>query len=248
MKVLYERPKCLRDVNTHYCAGCGHGIIHRMLAEVVDELGIREKLIGIAPVGCSVLTYDYLDFDIVECAHGRAPAVATGLKRSRPDCIVYSYQGDGDLASIGTAEIIHCANRGENISVFFVNNGIYAMTQGQMAPTTVVGQWSTTSPRGRDPANEGYPLQVCELLATLRAPAYLERVALSTPARVRRARKAILKAFQTQIDGRGFSLVEFLSPCPTYWRMTPQEAVQRIEEDLLPIFPLGTFRDWEEPS
>ena len=246
MKVLYERPKSLREVHTHYCAGCGHGIVHRMIAEVVGELGIREKVIGIAPVGCAVLAYDYLDFDMIECAHGRAPAVATGLKRSRPDCIVYSYQGDGDLASIGTAEIVHCANRGENISVFFVNNGVYGMTQGQMAPTTLIGQRTTTTPRGRDAGTEGYPLQVCELLSSLKAPVYIERVALSNPARVRRARKAILKAFQAQIDGRGFSLVELLSPCPTYWRLTPLQSVQRIEEELIPVFPLGVFRDWEE--
>ncbi|HUU69699.1 MAG TPA: thiamine pyrophosphate-dependent enzyme, partial [Planctomycetota bacterium] len=214
VEVVYHKPDSQRRVRTHYCAGCGHGIVHRIICEVVDEFGVREKTVAVAPVGCAVLAYDYFDFDVCEAPHGRTPAVATGIKRALPDRFVFSYQGDGDLAAIGTAEIIHAANRGENICVFFVNNAVYGMTQGQMAPTSLVGQRTATTPRGRDPKNEGYPIRMCELIATLQAPAYVERVTVSSPANIRKAKKAIRKAFQTQLDGKGFSFIEILSPCP----------------------------------
>jgi len=246
-KKTFNRPQVLRDRITHYCAGCGHGIAHRLIAEVIDELGIRERTIGMAPVGCAVLAYNYLRIDMAEAAHGRTPAVATGIKRVQPDKIVYSYQGDGDLAAIGTAEIIHTANRGENLSVFFINNAVYGMTQGQMAPTTLMGMKSTTTPHGRSIA-EGAPIRVCELLATLFAPAYIERVSLSSPANVRTARAAIRKAFVTQIEGKGFSFVECLSACPTYWRLPPAESLQFIDNEMVKTFPLGVFRDWEKEA
>ena len=244
-----ERPHALYDRITHYCAGCGHGIAHRLIAEVMDELDIRERTIGLAPVGCAVLAYNYLRIDMAEAAHGRTPAVATGIKRVHPDKIVFSYQGDGDLAAIGTAEIIHAANRGENISVFFINNAVYGMTQGQMAPTTLMGMKSTTTPHGRSTA-EGAPIRVCELLATLHAPAYIERVALNSPGNIRRARAAIRKAFLTQIQGKRFSLVECLSACPTYWRLPPAQSMEFIEKEMVKAFPLGVYRDWakEEPQ
>lgn len=242
-KALYQRPESLQDVRTHYCAGCGHGIAHRLVAEILDELGIRGKTIGMAPVGCAVLLYDYLKIDVAECAHGRAPAVATGIKRILPDTVVFSYQGDGDLAAIGTAETIHAANRGENITFIFINNAIYGMTQGQMAPTTLVGQRTATCPRGRDPANEGYPIRVCELLDALEGPTYLERVTVTSPANVRKAKKAIKKAFQYQLDGKGFSLVEVLSPCPTCWRLDPLAAIEFIDKEMTKVFPLGLVRD-----
>ena len=240
----YSRPRTLIDKSTHYCAGCGHGIAHRLLAEVIDERGIRERTIGIAPVGCAVIAYDYLDIDMSEAAHGRTPAVATGIKRAEPDKIVFTYQGDGDLAAIGTAEVIHAANRGENITVIFVNNTVYGMTSGQMAPTTLVGQRTTTTPRGRDRANEGGPIRVCELLATLDGSAYLARCALSSPRHVRQAKKAIHRAFETQEQEKGFSLVELLSACPTYWRLDPLAALKRIEEEMIEVFPLGVVKDW----
>ncbi|MBM4081234.1 MAG: 2-oxoglutarate oxidoreductase [Planctomycetes bacterium] len=239
----YTRPRSLLPVVTHYCPGCGHGIVHRLLAEVIDELGIRGRTIGLAPIGCAVMAYNYLDVDMSEAAHGRTPAVATGIKRVHPDKIVFSYQGDGDLAAIGTAEIVHAANRGENFTVIFVNNAVYGMTNGQMAPTTLVGQKTATSPRGRNPQNEGGPIRVCELLATLDGSKYLERVSVTSPRNVRQARRAIRKAFQVQMAGRGFSLIEILSPCPSYWRLSPHEALKFIDEEMTRAFPLGVVKD-----
>ena len=243
MNKIFQRPKSLRDVITHYCAGCGHGIVHRLVAEAVDELGIRERVIAVAPVGCAVLAYDYWDFDVTEAAHGRCPAVATGIKRIRPENIVFTYQGDGDLAAIGTSEIIHAVNRGENISVIFVNNGVYGMTGGQMAPTTIMGQKTTTSPAGRGANAEGFPIKICELLAALDGAAYLERVAVSTVADIQKASCAIKKAFQCQIDCKGFSLVEVLSMCPTDWKLTPRQSVEFVNDQLKKTFPLGVYKD-----
>ena len=248
MKSVFKRPASLKDAPFHYCAGCQHGVVHRLIAEVVDELGIREKTIGIAPVGCAVLAYDYFDFDMLEVAHGRPPAAATGLKRSRPDSIVFSYQGDGDLASIGMAEIIHAANRGENFSVIFVNNAVYGMTGGQMAPTTLVGQKTQTTPQGRDPMQDGYPIRICELLATLEAPAYLARVAVCSPKHIKDAKQALRQSFTIQLKAGGFSLVEVLASCPVNWSMSPQEANRWVEEALIPYFPLGVFRDASKPA
>ncbi len=242
----YHRPKTLFDMPNHFCAGCGHGTVHRIIAEIVEEQNLRSRIIGMAPVGCAVLSYFYFDFDCCEAAHGRTPAVATGIKRALPDHIVYSYQGDGDLAAIGTAEIIHTANRGENISVIFVNNSVYGMTQGQMAPTTLVGQKTSTTPKGRDAKTEGHPIHVCEMLATLHNAVYLARTTLTTPAEVRETKKAIERAFLTQEKKKGFSLVEVLSPCPTYWRKTPSGAMQHIRDVITEEFPIGVFRDWEE--
>jgi 2-oxoglutarate ferredoxin oxidoreductase subunit beta len=239
---LYRRPEALTDAETHYCPGCGHGLAHRLIAEVVDELGIRERTIGIAPVGCAVLAYFYLKFDVTEAAHGRGAAVATGIKRVLPDRVVFSYQGDGDLAAIGLAETIHAANRGENITVIFVNNAVYGMTGGQMAPTTLVGQKTVTSPDGRDAAGAGTPLRMCELLNCLDQPYHIERVALDGPAGVRRARRALLTVFKAQIEGRGYSFVEMLSPCPTYQRCTPVESLKFVREQMTPAFPTGVFR------
>ncbi len=228
---------------THYCPGCGHGVVHKLLARAIDELGIQNRTILISPVGCSVFAYYYFDAGNIQAAHGRAPAVATGVKRAHPDSIVISYQGDGDLAAIGTAEIIHAANRGENITVLFVNNAIYGMTGGQMAPTTLVGQKTTTTPFGRSVGNEGFPLRVCELLAALEAPVYLERVALGDNKTIMRAARAIRRAVQNQVEGRGFSLVEILSPCPTIWHFEPVEAQRWVREKMIPVFPLGVYRD-----
>jgi 2-oxoglutarate ferredoxin oxidoreductase subunit beta len=239
----YTRPEALADVPTHYCAGCGHGIVHRLVAEVIDEMGLRERTVAVAPVGCAVLAYDYWRVDVTEAPHGRTPAVATGIKRVQPDKLVFSYQGDGDLAAIGTAEIIHAANRGENITVLFVNNTVYGMTGGQMAPTTMLRQKTQTTPLGRDPKVHGHPIRVCELLAVLDGSTYLERVPLSSPANVRRAKRAIRKAFDTQMAGLGFSLIEFLSPCPTYWRMEPVDALKHIDEVLVKVFPVGVIKD-----
>ena len=244
----YHKPKVLKDVHTHYCPGCGHGIVHRLLAEIIDEQDLRGGIIGMAPVGCAVLLYNYLDIDACEAAHGRTPAVATGIKRVHPDKLVFSYQGDGDLAAIGTAEIIHAANRAENISVIFINNAVYGMTQGQMAPTTLVGQKTTTTPFGRKIEMEGSPIRVCELLATLTGAAYLERVTLTTPAKVRAAKRAIEHAFETQRQKKGFSLVEVLSPCPTYWHMMPSTAMKHIDEEMTKTFPLGVFKDWTDQA
>ncbi len=238
----YERKGELQH-QTHYCPGCGHGVAHKLIAEAIEQLGLQERTIFVSPVGCSVFAYYYFNTGNVQAAHGRAPAVATGLKRACPDTIVISYQGDGDLAAIGTAEIIHAANRGEKIAVFFINNAIYGMTGGQMAPTTMVGQTSTTSPWGRRPSNEGFPLHVSELLATLEAPVYIERVALSDNKNIMRARKAIRKALELQRDNAGFSLVEILSPCPTIWKQDPVEARKFVAEKMIPVFPLGVLRD-----
>ena len=239
---LYERKSELKH-QTHYCPGCGHGVAHKLIAEALQELGLQDKTIFVSPVGCSVFAYYYFDVGNVQVAHGRAPACATAIKRSCPEKIVVSYQGDGDLAAIGTAEIVHAANRGEKITVFFVNNGIYGMTGGQMAPTTLVGQKSTTSPWGRRPSNEGFPLHMAELLATLEAPAYIERVALSDNKNIMKARRAIRKALEIQRDGAGFSFVEILSPCPTIWGKDPVEARRWVLEKMMPAFPLNVFRD-----
>ncbi len=228
---------------THYCPGCGHGVLHKLLAEAVGDLGIQDRSILVNPVGCSVFAYYYLDVGNVQASHGRAPAVATGIKRVRPDSIVICYQGDGDLAAIGGNEILHAANRGENITVFFVNNGIYGMTGGQMAPTTPLGARTSTTPRGRLGRTDGYPLRMCELLATLEAPAYIERVALTDPKFHMRARKAVRRALQTQIDGLGFSFVEVLTACPTGWKMNPPDAIHWVEKNMFPIFPPGLYRE-----
>ena len=243
MKTIFERTPTLKDCTTHYCPGCGHGIAHRLVAEVIDELGIRDRTIGIAPVGCAVLAYDYLDVDMVEVAHGRPPAVATGMKRTNPDKIIFSYQGDGDLASIGAAEILHAGHRGEQITVVFINNAVYGMTGGQMAPTTMLDQVTATTPEGRHGAEQGYPLQVSELLATLPGTIYIERCSLHDPAHVRRSKKALMHAFELQVDGAaGMSLVEILSPCPTYWRMSPVKAMEWIENEMTKAFPLGRLK------
>ncbi|HHW98563.1 MAG TPA: 2-oxoglutarate oxidoreductase [Firmicutes bacterium] len=243
MAKVFERPKALADVVTHYCPGCTHGIIHRLVAEAIDDLGILDRTVGVAPVGCAVLAYNYFECDMQEAAHGRAPAVCTGIKRVRPDMIVFSYQGDGDLASIGAAEIVHAAARGENITVIFVNNGIYGMTGGQMAPTTLVGHKTTTSPYGRDAKLQGHPIRISEMLATLEGPAYIERVSVHTPQLVNKAKQAIKKAFTNQVEGKGFSLVEVLSTCPTNWGMTPSEALKRVANEMVPYYPLGVFKD-----
>ncbi|MBN1456844.1 MAG: 2-oxoglutarate oxidoreductase [Sedimentisphaerales bacterium] len=239
----FKKPESLYDRNTHYCPGCGHGIVHRIIGEVIDELGIREETIGTAPVGCAVLLYDYFNFDVIECAHGRPPAVATAMKRIHPDKIVFTYQGDGDLAAIGTAEMIHAANRGENFTTIFVNNAIYGMTGGQMAPTTLVGQRTTTTQKGRDLIKQGPPLKVCELLSSLDGVAYLERVAVSTAKDSMKAKKAIKKAFQNQIDGKGYSLVEVLSMCPTDWKLSPAQAVGFVNDEMKKVFKPGVYKD-----
>jgi len=241
--VVFERPHALIDVPTHYCPGCTHGIVHRLVAEAIDELGIEGKTIGIAPVGCSVMAYDYFNCDMIEAAHGRAPAVATGVKRSDPDNIVFTYQGDGDLASIGMAETVHAATRNENITIIFINNAIYGMTGGQMAPTSLPGQITQTSPYGRDPKLCGYPVKVVEMLSQLEGPEYLERVTVNSVAHVRQAKKAILKAFQNQVEGKGFSLIEVLSACPTNWGLSPKEALEWIDEKMIPYYPLGVYKD-----
>jgi 2-oxoglutarate ferredoxin oxidoreductase subunit beta len=237
------RPKTLLENRTHFCPGCGHGVVHRLIAEVIEEWGIRGEVIGMAPVGCAVLAYQYLDIDMCEAAHGRTPEVAAGIKRARPDRLVFSYQGDGDLAAIGTNEIIHVANRGEPISVIFVNNAVYGMTGGQMAPTTVPGQKTTTTPKGRSVTSEGYPLRVSELLATLEKPAYIERTMIGAPKDIRRTKNAIKKSFRVQRDLKAFSLVEILSPCPTYWRVRPPKAVEYLEKWMVQIFPPGVIKD-----
>jgi 2-oxoisovalerate ferredoxin oxidoreductase beta subunit len=238
----YERKADLKD-QTHYCPGCGHGITHKLMAEAIDELGIQDRVILVSPVGCSVFLYYYFDVGNVQVAHGRASAVATALKRARPEAIVISYQGDGDLAAIGSAEILHSANRGENITVLFVNNGIYGMTGGQMAPTTPVGAKTTTTPRGRNVWNDGYPLHISEVLSSLEGPSFIERVALGNPKQILQAKKAIRKALEAQIKGLGFSLVEVLSPCPTIWKMDPVEAQRYVREEMTRIYPLGAKRD-----
>ena len=243
MAVVFERPKALIDVPMHYCPGCTHGIIHRLVAEALDELGVQDRAIGVAPVGCAVFAYDYFNCDMYEAAHGRAPAVATGCKRVYPDAVVFTYQGDGDLASIGAAEIVHAAARGENITVIFVNNAIYGMTGGQMAPTTLVGQKTTTSPLGRDVKVNGNPLRVSEMLATLDGPALIERVSVHDVKHVLAAGKAIKKAFQCQMEGKGFSMIEVLSTCPTNWGLTPVEALKWLEANMIPQYPLGVYKE-----
>jgi len=243
VKKLFSRPGSLTAKGNLYCPGCGHGIVHRLIAEVIDELGIRERTIGVAPVGCAVFAYDYWNFDVTEAAHGRPPAVATGIKRVLPDRVVFTYQGDGDLAAIGTAETVHAANRGENITIVFVNNGVYGMTGGQMAPTTLIAQKTATTPLGRDPKIAGYPIKISEALGQLEGSFYIERVAVNSPKNTVKAKKAIKKAFQTQIDNKGFSLVEVLSMCPTGWEVNPIEALKWVEEKMVPTFPLGVIRD-----
>lgn len=246
MKKLFKKPDALTDAPMHYCPGCGHGIVHRLLAEAIDEFGLREKTVGIAPVGCAVFAYNYFNVDMIEAPHGRAPAVATGLKRVLPDNFIFSYQGDGDLAAIGTAETVHAANRGENITVIFINNAIYGMTGGQMAPTTVLNQKTTTTPYGRQSVLHGFPVKVCELLSSIEGVAFLERVTITSPAGVLKAKKAINRAVETQIEKKGFSLVEVLSQCPTNWKMKPVEALEWIDREMTKTFPLGNFKDWEK--
>ncbi|MBR5528307.1 MAG: 2-oxoglutarate oxidoreductase [Clostridia bacterium] len=243
MTTVFSKPEALTDAPLHYCPGCTHGIIHRLVAEAIDELGVRGRTIGVASVGCSVFTYNYFNCDMVQAAHGRAPAVATGVKRSDSNNIVFTYQGDGDLAAIGTAETVHSAARGENITVIFVNNAIYGMTGGQMAPTTLPGQVTQTSPYGRDVNTVGFPVKVCEMLSKVDGATYLERVAVNNVKNVRAAKAAIKKAFQNQIEGKGFSLVEVLSTCPTNWGMTPDKALTWLEENMLPYYPLGVYKD-----
>ncbi len=244
-KTVFERPKALTDVPLHYCPGCTHGIIHRLVAETIDELEILDNTVGIAPVGCSVFAYNYFNCDMIEAAHGRAPAVATGVKRTHPDNIVFTYQGDGDLAAIGTAETVHSATRGENITVIFINNCIYGMTGGQMAPTTIPGQVTTTTPYGRFRSIQGNPIRVCEMLSTLDGVALAARVSVDTPANINNAKKMIKKAFQNQIDRKGFSIVEVLSTCPTNWGLSPSDALQWLRDNMIPYYPLGTYKDGE---
>lgn len=240
---LKSKPNSLRDVQMHYCPGCGHGIVHRLICEVIDELGVREKTVGIAPVGCAVIAYDYWDFDVTEAAHGRVPAVATGIKRSRPDLFVFGYQGDGDIAAIGTAEIIHAASRGENISIIFVNNTVYGMTNGQMAPTTLIGQKTMTTPLGRDIKRDGFPLKLSNLLSQLEGVRYIERTSVHNPKEILKTKKAIQKSFMTQLENKGFSLVEVLSMCPVCWDMSPRDSLSHVEKNMLPYFPLGVLCD-----
>ena len=241
--VVFDKPKSLADVPLHYCPGCTHGIIHRLVAEAIDNLGVEGSTIGVAPVGCAVMAYDYFTCDMVEAAHGRAPAVATGLKRAMPENVIFTYQGDGDLASIGMAETVHAATRNENITVIFVNNAIYGMTGGQMAPTSLPGQVTQTSPYGRDVNTVGYPIRVCEMLATLDGPELIQRVAVNNVKNVNTAKKAIEKAFRNQIEGKGFSLIEVVSSCPTNWGMTPVKALEWVEEKMIPYYPLGVYKD-----
>ncbi|MBI9087108.1 MAG: 2-oxoglutarate oxidoreductase [Desulfobacterales bacterium] len=242
MGKTFAKPEAMTDQPTHYCPGCTHGIIHRLVAEVIDELGIRKNTVGIAPVGCAVLAYNYFDCDFQEAAHGRAPAMATGIKRVRPDLVVFTYQGDGDLASIGMGEIVHAANRGEKFTTIFVNNAVYGMTGGQMAPTTMPGQRTSTSPFGRNVEEVGMPIKVAELLGALQTPAYISRQTVIAPKYVGRAKKAIKKAFTYQLEGRCFSFVEVVSTCPTNWGMTPLEAFRWTEETMLPYYPLGDVK------
>lgn len=243
MAVVFKKTSMLTDVPFHYCPGCTHGIIHRLVAESLEELGVGEKAIGVAPVGCAVFAYNYFNCDMHEAAHGRAPAVATGIKRARPEDVVFTYQGDGDLASIGTAEIVHAATRGEKFTTIFVNNAIYGMTGGQMAPTTLPGQVTTTSPYGRDTNHCGYPVRVSEMLATLKGSYYIERVSVNNVKNVIAAKKAIKKAFEYQLEGKGFCLVEVLSTCPTNWGLTPIEALKWLDENMIPYYPLGVYKD-----
>lgn len=243
MAKVFEKPHALSDVTLHYCPGCTHGIIHRLVAEAIDELGIEGKTIGVAPVGCSVFAYNYFECDMQQASHGRAPAVATGIKRANPDNVVFTYQGDGDLAAIGTAETVHAATRGENITVIFVNNAIYGMTGGQMAPTSLVGQVTQTTPYGRKTETQGYPIKVCEMLSTLDGTAYAERVSVDDIKNIKKAKAAIKKAFEYQIDKKGFSIVEVLSTCPTNWGLSPKESIAWLRENMMPVYPLGVYKD-----
>lgn len=246
MTMVFEKTKGLTDTETHYCPGCTHGIVHRLVGEALEELGVLDNAIGVAPVGCAVLAYNYFNCDMQEAAHGRAPAVATGIKRTRPENFVFSYQGDGDLASIGTAEVVHAAHRGEKISTIFINNAIYGMTGGQMAPTTLIGQKATTAPLGRTEAHSGKPIKMSELLATIDGAKFVERVTVTTPAHVRKAKKAIKECFKLQIEGKGFGIVEVLSTCPTNWGYTPEESLRWLEKNMIPYYPLGNFRTPKE--
>lgn len=248
MKQVFKRPKSLKDVPFHFCPGCHHGVIHRLVAECIDAYDLQEKTICAASVGCSVFMYDYFDVDVCESPHGRAAAVATGIKRARPENFVFTYQGDGDLGALGIAEGIHAANRGEDITVIFVNNTVYGMTGGQMAPTTMLGQTTTTSPYGRDFKREGYPIRMAELMSMVEGTAYSARVAVNTPKNLLQAKKALKKAFEVQIRKQGFSLVEFLSSCPTNWKLSSEKANQRIQDELIPYFPLGVFKEKKEKT
>ncbi len=243
MNKVYSRPALLKRKAFHHCAGCGHSVIHRLVAEVIDEMGIKEKTVGVAPCGCSVFAYDYIDVDFAESAHGRGAAVATGLKRAYPEAIVLNYQGDGDLAAIGTAETVHAANRGERLTTIFVNNAVYGMTGGQMAPTTLLGQTTTTSPFGRDAKLEGHPLKISEMLALLDGVVYIERTAVTSPAGIRKTKKAIEKAFRIQMDDLGYAMVEILSPCPVNWKMGVLESWQWVDKEMVKVFPLGILKD-----
>lgn len=248
MAVVFSKPHALADVPFHYCPGCTHGIVHRLVAEVIDELGIEGNAVGVASVGCSVMSYDYFNCDMVQAPHGRAPAVATGLKRARPENVIFTYQGDGDLAAIGTAETVHAATRGENITVIFINNAIYGMTGGQMAPTSLPGQITQTTPYGRDVKVAGYPIRVCEMLSTLDGVALAQRVTVDCVKNVMIAKKAIKKAFENQIAGRGYSIVEVVSTCPTNWGLSPKEALDWLRENMLPYYPLGVYKDVTEEA
>lgn len=241
--LVYAKPKLITDNVMHYCPGCSHGTVHKLIAEVIEEMGLAEKTVGISPVGCSVFAYNYIDIDWIEAAHGRALAVATAVKRLYPQNMVFTYQGDGDLSAIGTAESIHAAARGENVVAVYINNAIYGMTGGQMAPTTLVGMKASTAPHGRDPKEHGYPMHMCEILNQLTAPAYLVRTSCNTPANVNKTKQAIHKAFQNQLDGKGFSMVEIVTSCPTNWGLDPMKSLEYIEEKMLPEFPLGVVRD-----
>jgi len=243
LKKVFERPKSLKPAVFHYCPGCGHSIIHRLVAEVIDELGIQDRCIGVPPAGCAVLAYNYFDVDMGEAPHGRATAVATGIKRVLPDRVVFTYQGDGDIAAIGTAESVHAANRGERITAIFVNNAVYGMTGGQMAPTTITGQSTTTSPGGRTPLRDGYPVDLSQMLETAAGAAYIERCAVTNPKNINHTKKAIRKAFQVQLDDLGFSMVEILSPCPTNWKMSSVDASKWVDEEMTKFFPLKVIRD-----
>jgi len=248
MNKIFEKTKGLTEVPMRYCPGCGHGVVHRLVGECIEELGMIEKALAVAPVGCSVFADEYFNCDGIQGPHGRGPAIATGMKRVKPECLVFSYQGDGDLASIGMAETIHAANRSENITIIFINNGIYGMTGGQMAPTTLLGMKSTTSPAGRTVDANGYPFKMCELLATLDGVVYLERCAVNTPANVIKAKKAIKKAFTLQIEKRGFTMVEIISQCPTDWGVTPLQAIEFVKNSMIPFFPLGVYKAPEKTA
>jgi 2-oxoglutarate ferredoxin oxidoreductase subunit beta len=243
MKKVFSRPKSLKKVPFHYCPGCGHSLLHRVVAEVIDEMNLQERIIGVPPAGCAVLAYNYFDIDMGEASHGRAAALATGLKRALPDRVVFTYQGDGDIAAIGTAETIHAASRGENITTIFVNNGVYGMTGGQMAPTTILGQKTTTSPGGRKEKRDGYPINLSEMLAIAKGSVYIERTAVNSPGNILKTKKAVAKAFGVQLEGRGFSLIEVLSPCPTNWKMESVDACKWIDEVMAIHFPLGVIKD-----